>query len=108
MNGYLGEEIIDVKDTTYKDYTEKDWVLEYIMMYGGIDGAHHKDWLIDQIVHILKGAEIITKIAKWDNGHTEIRVSLGPPTHDYLKFVADYEVGEDGPNTYSYDEGIAP
>jgi hypothetical protein len=27
---------------------------------------------------------------------------------DYEKWVADYEQGEDGRHTYSWDEGIAP
>ena len=27
---------------------------------------------------------------------------------EYLKFVAEAKVGEDGPETYSWDEGIAP
>lgn len=51
--------------------------------YGGIDGAHHKDWVIDQMVRILAG----------DN---------------YEKIIAEAKAGEDGPDTYSWDEGIAP
>ena len=30
-------------------------VLTKIVEYGCIDGAHHKDWLLDQIVHIIAG-----------------------------------------------------
>jgi hypothetical protein len=51
--------------------------------YGGIDGAHHKAWVIDQMVRALTG----------DN---------------YERFVADARAGEDGPNTYAWDVGIAP
>jgi len=47
--------------------------LELILQYGGIDGAHHKDWVLDQVVRVL--------------------------TEDgYEKF----------PNTYGWEEGIAP
>lgn len=67
----------------------KDWenervkVLDLIVQYGGIDGDHHKAWVLDQIVRILTG-------------------------RNYKKFVADACNGEDGPNTYSWDIGIAP
>lgn len=26
---------------------------ELIMQYGGIDGAHHKDWVLDQCLRVL-------------------------------------------------------
>lgn len=50
---------------------------------GQIDGAHHKTWVIDQMVRRLT-------------------------RNDYDKWVADYREGEDGPHTYSWDTGIAP
>ncbi len=57
-------------------------VLDLITQYGGIDGGHHKQWLLDKIVEIL--------------------------AVDYKQWVREYEDGEDGPNTYSWDVGIAP
>lgn len=57
--------------------------LEVIERYGGIDGAHHKQWCLDQVVRALKA-------------------------HHYEKWVAEYNAGEEGPDTYSWDEGIAP
>ena len=56
--------------------------LDLIAEWGGIDGGHHKQWLLDKIVRELSG--------------------------DYEKWVKEYEDGEDGPDTYSWDEGIAP
>lgn len=108
MESYLGEAIVDIKNTEYKDYDEKDWALLYVEMYSGIDGAHHKDWLLDQVARILNGTEIIIKIAKWDNGHTENRFNLGEPSQKYLDWVTELKDGEDGPDTYSYDTGVAP
>lgn len=52
---------------------------------GGVDGAHHKAWVIDQMVRALCG--------------TKSR---------YQAWVAERKAGEDGPNTYGWDEGIAP
>lgn len=56
--------------------------LALILKYGGIDGAHHKQWLIDQILRALTG-------------------------DGYNKWLSDYEVDENG-DTYTWDEGIAP
>lgn len=56
--------------------------LETIKNCGGIDGAHHKQWVLDQVVRIL--------------------------SNDYDEWVKDYEDGEDGPQTYLWNEGIAP
>ena len=53
------------------------------LLYGGIDGGHHKQWVIDQMLRILLGDE-------------------------YDERIADYKSGEDGPETYAWDEGVAP
>lgn len=55
--------------------------LEMIESYGGIDGGHHKQWVLDQLVRIL--------------------------ADDYDQWVKEYQDGEDGPETYLWDEGIA-
>ncbi len=50
--------------------------------YGGIDGSHHKQWVIDQMIRCL--------------------------VDDYDKWVTKFRAGEDGPETYSWNVGIAP
>lgn len=57
--------------------------LTVALQYGGIDGAHHKAWVIDQMVRALTG-----------DGY-----------ENWVKFAKE---GEDGPETYSWDTGIAP
>lgn len=57
--------------------------IDIAVKYGGIDGARHKDWVIDQMVRILAG-------------------------DDYDRIVAEAKAGEDGPDTYAWEEGIAP
>lgn len=57
--------------------------IEFIFEYGNIDGGHHKQWTLDQVARILAG-------------------------DDYERLVASYKNGEDGPDTYSWYEGIAP
>lgn len=51
--------------------------------YGSIDGEHHKTWVIDQMVRALTGP-------------------------GYSRWIADHKRGEDGPETYDWDMGIAP
>lgn len=57
--------------------------LDLAAKYGGIDGDHHKAWVIDQMVRALAGDRYET----------------------FVSFVCS---GEDGPNTYEWNEGIAP
>lgn len=62
---------------------EIDKALDLILEYGGIDGGHHKMWVLDQVVRILTG-------------------------ENYGKWVKKYQDGEHGSETYLWDEGIAP
>ncbi len=57
--------------------------LDLIIKYGGIDGDHHKAWVLDQVTRALSGT-------------------------GYRKLVKDACAGDDGPNTYSWEVGIAP
>lgn len=57
--------------------------LEAALSYGQTDGAHHKMWVIDQMVRLLTGDR-------------------------YEQVITEYCAGEDGPETYAWDEGIAP
>lgn len=69
---------------TYEDRIAK--AMDTIERFGGIDGGHHKAWVIDQVVRALLGG---------DEGA-------------YRVWLAGMCVGEDGPDTYEWDEGIAP
>lgn len=71
---------LDEADTAI---TPIEAALDLAMRYGGINGEHHKTWVIDQMVRALTGT-------------------------DYANWVQESKVGEDGPNTYTWDEGIAP
>ena len=57
--------------------------IEVAYQYGGIDGGHHKQWVIDQMLRALLGDA-------------------------YAEWVKQWQDGEDGPDTYEWDEGIAP
>lgn len=56
---------------------------QILFQYSQIDGSHHKAWCLDQIARAL----------------------CGP---DFALFVQEYCDGEDGPDSYEWDEGCAP
>lgn len=60
-------------------------VLEIAGRYGQIDGAHHKMWVIDRMIRALVRSDAA-----------------------YAKWVADNNAGEEGPDTYEWDQGIPP
>lgn len=107
---FLGETIINVKnvDCPFRFFTPSDWVLYWIEKYGSINGSHHKAWLIDQIARILNGCAITVKIAKWDDGVQEYRVSIDGENEKYKNWVISVKSGIDGPDTFDYETGIAP
>jgi hypothetical protein len=53
--------------------------------YGQIDGDHHKAWVIDQMCRALLGT-----------------------TDAYTQFIHEACTGDDGPDTYGWNTGIAP
>lgn len=108
MERYLGETVLNIHETEYAMYSPKDWALLWIHKYGGIDGAHHKDWVLDQVSRILNGTKIIMKHARWSTGEEEYRFTLDEPSYEYYMWVDKVCAGEDGPNTYSYNVGITP
>ena len=105
MKGYLGETLVDIENSDFKDYSTTDWAMYYIECYGQIDGSDHKQWTLDRVSRILKGTKVIVSEAKWSNGHKEYRVILDEPSEDYNIWVKEMR-GEF--NEYDYDEGIAP
>lgn len=76
--------------------TRAERALRVIERFGGIDGDHHKTWVLDQVARALHGC----KLQDIDNEKTET-----PAYKEWVKQMCD---GDDGPETYSYDEGIAP
>ena len=103
MKGYLGTWTVNQYFTEFKNFKINDWAMYFIVQYGGIDDAHHKDWVLDQVTRILKGTKIIVEIDAWDNGLTEYRISTGKKSkyyQAYVKSIID--------SNYEYNKGIAP
>ncbi|WP_198368420.1 hypothetical protein [Burkholderia ubonensis] len=61
----------------------RDAALDLARRYGGTQGDHHKAWVIDQMCRALLGDE-------------------------YEAFIRSAKSGEDGPETYEWDVGVAP
>lgn len=109
---YLGEFEVKLSESPFANYNPQDWAMHFIAVYSQIEGAHRKQWVLDQVARILKGTSVIVTQARWE--HTEeYRVCLGEPSEDYLSWATamrgqwvkteEYEWWE-----YNYDAGIAP
>lgn len=99
-----------LENTPFENYTKEDWCLYYCAEYGGIDGSHHKDWLIDQIVRILNDTEVIVEKYEYEDGEFEYVVNLEDASSEYWGWVKKYEQydEETDETLYDWDEGIAP
>lgn len=75
-----------------------DGALAVAARYSGIDGAHHKAWVIDQMVRALTGCPY----------SLSVHVGSYGTCPEYLDYVARYCTGDDGPETYFYDPGTPP
>jgi hypothetical protein len=81
--------------------------LEFAMRYGSIDGGHHKMWVIDQMARALLGCPMVKRTAKNCRGEPYEYEEQGK-SKEYVAWVKEHKDGEDGPDTYGWDEGIAP
>ena len=69
MEGYLGEQIIEIE----APIPPTTWALHWLERYSQIDGEHRKTWVLDQVARILRGTPVIAKLASWENGTVEMR-----------------------------------
>jgi len=69
-----------------RDVLKIEKIRELIWAHGGTDGAHHKQWLLNEIL-----------LASFDS------------KDEYEEWIVKYEEpDEDGEPTYEWDRGIAP
>lgn len=82
--------------------------IEVLMSYGGFDGAHHKQYALDQTLRILTGCQYETREATDINGVKYSYEALGE-CEKYRQVVAEY-CNEDanGDPEYEWDVGIPP
>lgn len=103
MKGYLGEELVeDLAGTEFEGWGALEWVAYFVDAYGTVDGEHHKQWLIDAVARLSRGAPVTVKRARWEGGHQELRVSVGT-SEGYEQWVSAREAAG-----YEWDTGIAP
>lgn len=81
--------------------------LEYAAKYGMIEGDHHREWIIDQMVRALTGCPMVT-LRSMDAYGKPYKYENQGMSEAYREFVKKYSDGEDGPETYRWGIGIAP
>jgi hypothetical protein len=81
--------------------------LDLANSYGGIDGAHHKMWVIDQMVRALTGVPVEKLVGTDVHGH-QYEYTAQTTNEEYAAWIRDHCAGDEGPDTYSWDVGIPP
>lgn len=111
MAKYLGEREIEAAHAAapYNDFNAADWAMYFVGVYGQIDGDHHKAWVLDAVARCLNDAPITIKLAEWDDGTQEYRISVGtcPTYEEWVKTMRGAE-DEEGEFEYDYNEGVPP
>lgn len=79
----LSSWVLIPRDVPESDADRVTLATKLALEFGQIDGGHHKAWVIDQMLRLLTGDRYEDVITQWRDG-------------------------EDGPETYTWDEGIAP
>lgn len=82
--------------------------LAIAVAYGGLEDVHHKDWVIDQMVRALTSCPMEIEHAPSSQGEEGYSFTIQGESQDYKSLVAQACDGEDGPQTYSWETGIAP
>ena len=100
--------MIENMDTKYWNMVyARDKALEIAKDFGQTDGDHHKAWAIDQMVRALLDCPMTEKKGTDWKGQPYTFLSMGE-SDNYRKFIAEAQNGEDEPETYGWNVGIAP
>jgi hypothetical protein len=71
-----------------------DRAIDFAIRFGGIDGDHHKAWVIDQMVRALTGCPV-------EDG-------VQGESLQYEELIADACEDDGDPEAYDWEVGIAP
>ena len=94
----------------FKDKTKSDYALDFISWYCGIDGSHHKDWVLDQVARILHGVEVEVYEYRWPDVLEYRFKTSSNLTDEYIKFVETIKSYDEVTKEYRYEysTGITP
>ena len=81
--------------------------LEIANDFAGNDGDHHKTYCIDQMVRALTACPVVSTSVPVGPDAVASAETQGK-SDAYERWVAAHKFGDDGPETYGWDEGIAP
>lgn len=81
--------------------------LAIAVQFGGVDGDHHKAWVIDQMVRALTGCPLVTITAVDCRGNPYTFESMSD-SKEYFDLIRDAKDGNDGPDSYGWNVGVAP
>lgn len=102
---------MDIPEETAQNLTTPEEriaaALEVIRLYGGFDGGHHKQWVLDQAVRCLTDCPQVEHIGNCGGG--PYTYYTRGESDAYREWVREYEHdGEGGAASYEWETGIAP
>ncbi len=107
MEVKLNREIVDIKNTPFADYKQQDWVLYFIERFGQYSGDHHKTWVLDQIVRILKNCPIEITVIRIDDDTNNYSIRMPIVSEEYVEWANNMKIDDSG-DEVEYDPGVAP
>lgn len=81
--------------------------IKVLMNYGAVDGAHHKQYALDQTLRVLTGCEYEIREAVDCNGAKYPYQALGESA-EYRRVVAEFCDSDNYGEQYEWDVGIPP
>lgn len=91
-----------MKEYLNENLSNEERIMNLVNEYGWINGSHHKQWIIDQIMRITMGCPVITENYISNDEKQIYSMTFIGTNAIYNMWCKD----EDG--NYAWDEGIAP
>ena len=89
-----------MEDYLKEEKSKEERIISLISSYGYIDGAHHKQWVLDQTIRIAMGCPVENKTLKHPDGdYSYLGMGKNKRYTDWASGSADVS---------PWDEGIAP
>lgn len=113
MDTERNEKIIEnYRNVLFKKTIAIEKAIEYAHRYGQIGGAHHRLWVIDQMVRALLECPVLEETAT-DSGGIPFKYTYQGESFKYNKLIKDYEYKSDDGHyekekIYEWDLGVAP
>ncbi len=100
--------VLDKSPDTMTEKERNAAALAMIAEYGGCESEEHLRWLLDYVARVLTGCPKEMSVVQIVNAGKLCTPEQLGESNAYKVFVARYNDGDEGPDTYEWDTGVAP